>query len=38
MEQNIDQKNIEYINFKSFEGIKDLKKIIISEKFKKIVT
>lgn len=35
IEQNIDQKNIEYINFKSFEGIEDLKKIIISEKFKK---
>ena len=35
IEQNIDQKNIEYINFKSFDGISDLKKIIISEKFKK---
>ena len=35
IEQNTDKQNIEYINFKSFKGIKDLKKIIISEKFKK---
>lgn len=35
VEQNAEHQNIEYINFKSFNGIKDLKKIIISEKSKK---
>ena len=35
LKENNDQPNIEYINFKSFEGISDLKKIIIAEKFKK---
>ena len=35
LQQNLDHQNIEYINFKSFTGLKDLKKIIISEKFKK---